>query len=133
MEQAISSHSASAVQNLEESSRPELRPRRAALDALNSVAGVPGCETLPRAMIVVAHPDDEVVAVGGRLERFRESIFLYVTDGAPQDGADARAYGFHTLKEYRDARRAELAQAMRDAGIPEDCTHTLSVPDQRAS
>lgn len=133
MEQSISSHPTAARQNLQEAARRELCPGQSVTDALNSIACDSLCEALPRAMIVVAHPDDEVVALGGRLERFRESIFIHVTDGAPQDGADARAYGFHTLKEYRDARTAELARAMRDAGISEDRSHTFSVPDQRAS
>lgn len=121
------------MQNLDEWCPRELLPSHSAIEALNLITGDPQVEQLPRAMIVVAHPDDEVVALGGRLERFRESIFLHVTDGAPQDGADARVFGFHSLKEYRDARNAELAQVMRDAAIPENCSRTLSVPDQRAS
>jgi hypothetical protein len=127
MEESISLHRTREVQNLDEWSLRELRTSHSAIEALNSITGDPQGKSLPRAMIVVAHPDDEVVALGGRLERFRESIFLHVTDGAPQDGADARAYGFHSLKEYRDARYTELAQSMRDAAIPEDCSRTLSV------
>ena len=48
----------------------------------------------PRLAVVIAHPDDEALALGARLPRQRGSIFLHITDGAPSSGADA----------YRDAR-----------------------------
>lgn len=72
----------------------------------------------PRILAVFAHPDDEVLALGGRLGRFRESQFLYVTNGAPENGMDARAHGFSTLAEYRESRRRELDQAFHLAGLP---------------
>ncbi len=98
--------------------------------------------SLPRLLVIFAHPDDEVLAAGGRLERFRESRLLCVTDGAPENGADSRAHGFATLQAYRDARRAELAAALRLGGLPEGCAEPLrldrsggtpaGVADQRA-
>lgn len=72
---------------------------------------------LPRALLVFAHPDDEVIAVGGRLERFRESRLICVTDGAPPDGVDAREKGFSSLQDYASARQAELKAAVRHAGL----------------
>ena len=95
---------------------------------------------LPRVLAVFAHPDDEVLAVGGRLERFRESRFLCVTDGAPKDGVDARAHNYESLEAYRVARRAELYAALDLAGVSRDCARTLElraresgVADQEAS
>lgn len=72
---------------------------------------------LPRALLVFAHPDDETIAVGGRLERFRKSRLIIVTDGAPRDGRDAREKGFSSLEDYTSARRTELECAIRHAGL----------------
>ncbi len=80
---------------------------------------------LPRVLVVLAHPDDEVLALGARLERYRESVLLCVTDGAPADGEDMRAHGFATLEEYREARRRELEDALRLAGVPVGQARTL--------
>ena len=49
---------------------------------------------LLRLMIVVAHPDDETIALGGQINRLRDALLLHVTDGAPRDGEDARHHGF---------------------------------------
>ena len=73
----------------------------------------------PKLLIVLAHPDDEVVALGARLERSSRSHLLTVTDGAPVDGADAIHHGFASLEEYRTARQAELRRALADAGLAE--------------
>ncbi len=94
---------------------------------------------LPRALLVFAHPDDEVLAVGARLERFSASRLLCVTDGAPRDGEDARAQGFPSLDAYRAARRAELEAALALAGLPPSCAATLgdgnsaAIPDKEAA
>lgn len=96
---------------------------------------------LPRALLVLAHPDDEVIAVGARLERFRESRLICVTDGAPRNGLDARAKGFASAADYAQARRAELEFALRLAGLdPERFVGNLQLgspprqlADQRAA
>lgn len=72
---------------------------------------------LPRALLVFAHPDDETIAMGGRLERFCESKLFCVTDGAPRDRRDAHEKGFSSLQDYAFARRAELESAVRHAGL----------------
>ncbi|MGI4826667.1 MAG: PIG-L deacetylase family protein [Janthinobacterium lividum] len=72
---------------------------------------------MPRLLIVFAHPDDEVLAMGARLERLAASRLLTVTDGAPSDGADARHHGFASLEDYRRARQNELAAALAHAGV----------------
>jgi LmbE family N-acetylglucosaminyl deacetylase len=74
---------------------------------------------------VLAHPDDEVLALGGRMERLAESKLICVTDGAPTDGADALSHGFATLDEYRAARRAELEAALGLAGLEPGIAGTL--------
>ncbi len=85
-------------------------------------------ESSPRLLIVLAHPDDEVLAVGGRLERLTASRFLCVTDGVPRDGKDAHDHGFSTLSEYRAARRRELHDAFKLAGLDAtSCATTLQL------
>jgi LmbE family N-acetylglucosaminyl deacetylase len=65
----------------------------------------------------VAHPDDETLALGPLLPSLARAVFVYATDGAPRDPADARAAGFADRATYAAARRAELEQMFRLAGI----------------
>src|SRR5579862_7155208 len=74
-------------------------------------------EVMPKAMVVVAHPDDETIAVGARMVRFKEAHFVHVTDGAPRNEEDSRAHGFTVLSDYRRARAEELACMFARAGL----------------
>lgn len=65
---------------------------------------------MPRAMVVVAHADDETIALGARMGRFQEAHFVHVTDGAPRNEQDSRAHGFAALADYRQARDHELRE-----------------------
>ena len=94
---------------------------------------------VPRLLLVLAHPDDEVLAFGARLERLRNAHLLTATDGAPADGADAHHHGFASLEAYRAARQQELACALAHAGVSERIASPLAgvagapVPDQTAA
>ena len=91
---------------------------------------------LPRLLLVFAHPDDEVLAMGARFERLASSKLLTLTDGTPRDGADAHHHGFASLDAYRVARQAELDCALRDAGLTQAVVGTapnVPVPDQAAA
>ncbi len=109
-------------------------------DVLERVAA-PARSSLPRPrlLVVLAHPDDEVLALGARLERLTEAHLVTVTDGAPADAIDARHHGFATLEAYRSARRRELARALIHAGVSPEITSPLAgtapipVPDQTAA
>ena len=69
------------------------------------------------AVLVYAHPDDEAIAVGGRLSRFAESLFIQVTDGAPADNEDGRRLGL-SREEYRNVRLKEKQVAFQSGGLP---------------
>lgn len=86
-------------------------PTEAALEALGQGA-FPG-----PAVVVVAHPDDETVLVGGLLARLPVLTLAHVTDGAPADMADARRLGFESRDAYRAARAAELDEALAVLGV----------------
>lgn len=88
---------------------------------------------MPRAMVVVAHADDETIALGARMGRFREAHFVHVTDGAPRDEVDSRAHGFRKLDDYRKARKRELASMFAEAGMHRASWECLDFRDQEAS
>ena len=86
----------------------------------------------PRVLFVYAHPDDEAIAVGGRLSLFRNALFLQVTDGAPADNADGDRLGL-SRDEYRAVRALELRAAFAAGGLPEARHRCLNVPDKQAA
>jgi LmbE family N-acetylglucosaminyl deacetylase len=84
-----------------------------------------------RAVVVVAHPDDETVSLGGLLGRMADLTLVHVTDGAPEDMSDARRLGFQDRTAYRDARAAELAEALRRLSLSPR-RRSFGLPDQDA-
>ncbi len=86
----------------------------------------------PRVLVVLAHPDDEIVGAASRLPRLRGARFIYITDGAPRDGRDARALGFDGIEAYARARRAESMEVARRVGIPAEQYIFLDLPDKEA-
>lgn len=99
---------------------------------LTGLAASSGTIDARRVALVVAHPDDETLAVGGQLPRLEGLTIVHVTDGAPPDLNDARAKGFTSAETYAAARRRELARAMALAGVPPSAMVGLDVPDQGA-
>ena len=87
---------------------------------------------LPRAMLVFAHADDETLALGGRLRRFRTALLVHATDSAPRNAQDSKAHGFESVAEYRKARSEELDRALGLAGLSQLSRTCLDVPDQEA-
>lgn len=91
-----------------------------------------GESAAPRTMLVGAHPDDETVGAGARLDRLGDAQFVCVTDGAPRDGQDASNHGL-TPEAYAQRRRGELEAALALCGIPSAQLTMLGCPDQQAS
>jgi N-acetylglucosamine malate deacetylase 2 len=86
----------------------------------------------PRTILVGAHPDDESVGAGARLDRLRDARFVCVTDGAPRDGQDAARHGLMP-EAYGRRRRAELEAALGLCGIAPEHLTMLDCPDQQAA
>ena len=80
-------------------------------------------------LIVVAHPDDESIGAGARLNSLGNAWIIEMTDGAPNDPDCARRHGFDTREEYAEARRRELHRAMSIAGFPLDRLISLGYTD----
>lgn len=70
------------------------------LDALDPLLG--------RTLVIVAHPDDETIACGGLLQRMREPVVVFATDGAPED---KYFWGRFGSRENYAAVRADEARA----------------------
>lgn len=69
-----------------------------------------------RVVVVVAHPDDEVLAAGSRFPFMDDLTVVHVTDGSPRDMEDARREGFATREDYDAHRRREGVAAMDALG-----------------
>jgi LmbE family N-acetylglucosaminyl deacetylase len=86
-----------------------------------------------RLALVVAHPDDETIGIGGQLSRLNDVTLVHVTDGSPRQDGAAEAHGFATREDYAATRREELRAAMAVAGVPEHALVGLGIADQDAS
>src|ERR1044071_8626730 len=86
----------------------------------------------PFVVVVAAHPDDESVGAGGRLNRLRHAWFVYLTDGAPRDPGDTLRAGYDLREAYAAARREELFKALRAADIEPSRVRCLDGVDQEA-
>lgn len=105
-------------------------PRALKTDLIDRVAEPDGSPATPlTTLIVVAHPDDESIGAGARLNRLGNAWIVEITNGAPHDLECARRHGFDTPEEYAEARRRELDHAMSIAGFPLDRVISLGFTD----
>jgi N-acetylglucosamine malate deacetylase 2 len=75
-----------------------------------------------RIMVIVAHPDDEVIGAGARLSNLKSSMFVHVTTGAP--AGCVREAG---------CRFSELLTAFEVAGLSKAQLQPIGRPDQSLS
>lgn len=65
-------------------------------------------------VILVAHPDDEVIGFGALMQRMRRAIVVFATDGAPRDDYFWKQHGSREV--YADVRRQEAREALAIVG-----------------
>jgi LmbE family N-acetylglucosaminyl deacetylase len=80
--------------------------------------------------LVVAHPDDETLALGGHLAHLPAARVVHVTGGVPRDPAFAERAGFGSPDAYAEAREGELARALAVLQIPSERRRALGGVDQ---
>ena len=72
-------------------------------------------ELLGRTLVLVAHPDDECIAFGGLLQRMREPLVVFATNGSPADPYFWKAHG--SREAYAALRQREALNAMHAVGV----------------
>ncbi|HVI02513.1 MAG TPA: PIG-L family deacetylase [Enhygromyxa sp.] len=84
-----------------------------------------------RALVIVAHPDDETIGAASLLLRRWRCRLIHVTNGAPRDPRFRPAHA-GTRQQYARLRRSELTRALALAGVEARCASGLGVPDMEA-
>ncbi|HKW27654.1 MAG TPA: PIG-L family deacetylase [Terriglobales bacterium] len=70
---------------------------------------------LGRTLILIAHPDDEAVGCGALLQRMKEPVVIFATDGAPRDRYFWEKTG--SREAYAELRRREARASLSLAGV----------------
>ncbi len=70
---------------------------------------------LGRTLVIVAHPDDEAVTCGALMQRMREAVVLFCTDGAPLDAYFWTRHG--SREAYAALRQKEAQSALAMVGV----------------
>jgi len=89
--------------------------------------------SVPRTLLIAAHPDDEIVGAAIRICNTPGIRIVHVTEGSPPNPADAHAAGFDNGQAYAAARREEAFRALALAGVPQEAVMNLYFTDQRVS
>lgn len=70
---------------------------------------------LGRTLVLVAHPDDEAVGCGALLQRMRDPLVVFATDGAPRSDFFWQNYG--SREDYALTRYVEADNALKSIGV----------------
>lgn len=63
-------------------------------------------------LVVMAHPDDEIIAAGALMSRAQKAGAICLTNGAPRQERYARQAGFDNWIDYAQTRRREAEAAL---------------------
>ena len=69
-----------------------------------------------RCVVIVAHPDDDVVGAGGLISRLDDVTVLHITDGISRKGREANAVAGEGSELARPSRESRTALAL--ANVP---------------
>jgi LmbE family N-acetylglucosaminyl deacetylase len=72
-------------------------------------------DILGRTLVLVAHPDDECLAFGALLQRMREPLVVFATNGAPADPYFWQKY--NSRESYAALRQQEALRSLHVAGV----------------
>jgi LmbE family N-acetylglucosaminyl deacetylase len=86
-----------------------------------------------RILVIAAHPDDETIGLGARLQKLHGARYVIVTDGAPANLDSAREAGFATRSDYARARRAEFNRVMSLCAVPQSFLFIMGLVDQHVT
>lgn len=89
--------------------------------------------SVPRTLLIAAHPDDETIGAAIRISHTPGIRIVHVTEGAPDNSADVLACGFSTPEAYAAARRQEVLRALALANVPHDAVTNLGFTDQKVA
>jgi N-acetylglucosamine malate deacetylase 2 len=65
-------------------------------------------------LVLVAHPDDEVIAFAAVMQKMKRCVVVFTTDGAPHDEFFWKQYG--SREAYAEVRRQEARKALSLVG-----------------
>jgi LmbE family N-acetylglucosaminyl deacetylase len=71
-------------------------------------------QLLGTTVLLVAHPDDEVIGFGGLMQQMKRAVVVFSTDGAPRDPYFWKSYG--SREAYAEVRRQEARKALSAVG-----------------
>lgn len=103
------------------------------LQAWTDVAQLGEIGASARTAVVAAHPEDEILGLGGQLSQIAPLTLVHVTDGAPRDAEAARRTGFESREGYAQARARELDRALAAVGVRHARSLELGLAEQEVT
>ncbi len=85
------------------------------------------------ALVVTAHPDDEVIAAGIMLSRLKQAGVICLTNGAPRYEQHAVRAGFDNRLDYAEARQREAEAALSLTEREIAPVRNIGIADQEAA